>query len=174
FLIAPRHVDRVGEVENVVRRFGFTPARFSTLNAVRSTRLTDVALSVGQAQYAVRIFILDTIGQLNAIYSIADLVFIGGSLIKHGGQNPIEPATFEKPILFGPYMFNFKVIANALVDNDAAVKVLSEDELLNELRLLLKDSQRANTLGRNAKRVVSEKRGTTIKNLKAIEELIGR
>ena len=55
-----------------------------------------------------RITVLDTIGQLSDFYKKAKVVFMGGSLVKHGGQNPVEPAAFGKAIIYGPHMFNFK------------------------------------------------------------------
>ena len=117
------------------------------------------------------VLILDTIGQLNDIYSIAALVFIGGSLIRHGGQNPIEPAVFEKPIIFGPYMFNFRDTAQVFVRNNAAVQVPDREALLDKVRLLLSDEAQAVMLGRNARSVIMDNRGATERNIKAIKEV---
>jgi 3-deoxy-D-manno-octulosonic-acid transferase len=159
-LIAPRHIDRVGDVEALVRKAGFEPVRVSSLS-------TDhVPLTTNQ------VLILDTIGQLNDIYSQAALVFIGGSLVKHGGHNPIEPAVFEKPIIFGPHMFNFKDTASVFIRNNAAIEVRDRTAFCDKVRALTGDGALAGMLGRNAKRVVSENRGATERNLKAMREVV--
>ena len=159
-LIAPRHIERVEEIESVVKRSGLQSARVSRLNAVRNT------------QDAVRILILDTIGHLNDAYSAATLVFMGGSLIKHGGQNPIEPAVLGRAILFGPNMFNFRYIANVLLREGAALQITGKEELVKFSRMLLKDIPERLKLGDNAKRVVADNRGATKKNLRQISEIL--
>jgi 3-deoxy-D-manno-octulosonic-acid transferase len=159
-LIAPRHVERVAEVEALVRRFGLEPARVSNLYERRDTNDER------------RVFILDTIGQLNDIYPLATLVFIGGSLVRHGGHNPIEPAIFEKAILFGPHMSNFKDISSIFLKNEAAIQVADRKELLEKIKLLLNDDAERTKLGQNAKRVVLKSGGATRRNLDAIEEII--
>ena len=160
-LIAPRHIERVEEVEKTIRKSGLQSVRVSRLNAVRST------------QYAVRILILDTIGHLNDAYSAATLVFIGGSLVKHGGQNPIEPAVSGRAILFGPHMFNFKYITNVLLREEAALSVSGKEELIKFSRMLLKDVPKRSKLGDNAKRIVADNRGATRKNFQQISEILG-
>jgi 3-deoxy-D-manno-octulosonic-acid transferase len=159
-LVAPRHIGRIEEVERVISRSGFQSARISGLNAARST------------QRAVRILILDTIGHLNEAYSAAALVFIGGSLVKHGGQNPIEPALFAKPILFGPHMFNFKYIANLFLKEKGALQVLNKEDLVEKCKFLLSDANARAILGENAKKAVLANRGATKKNLKEIREIL--
>ncbi len=143
-LIAPRHIDRAGEVKALVKQY-----------------------TQGQ-----KTIVLDTIGQLINAYAIATIVFVGGSLVKHGGQNPIEPAAFEKPIIFGPNMFNFKDIARLFVENRAAIQISDGEELLEKITILLKDESQRITLGKNAKKVVLEKRGAAERNLNAIVELV--
>jgi 3-deoxy-D-manno-octulosonic-acid transferase len=158
-LIAPRHIDRVGDIEAVVKKFGFKPARVTSLSGSRA------------AQDASSVLILDTIGQLNDIYSVATLVFVGGSLVKHGGHNPIEPAVFEKPILFGPHMFNFRDTAMVFVRQNAAMQVSDSAALSEKVGLLLRDESQRRWLGQNARRVVAENSGATERNLKAIKEV---
>jgi len=158
-LIAPRHVERSGEVERVVKSFGFEPIRISELGK---------SIAHGPQSTVV---ILDTIGHLNDAYALATLVFIGGSLVPHGGQNPLEPAAFEKPVVFGPYMFNFKAIVTALLKNKGALQVADSKELLDKAALLLKDKEAAATLGKNAKKTILENRGATARNLDTIKEL---
>ncbi|MFA5255959.1 MAG: glycosyltransferase N-terminal domain-containing protein, partial [Candidatus Omnitrophota bacterium] len=89
-LIAPRHINRVENVEKIIKKSGFEPARVSLLNGSRLSGKTQEAVKTGIARCERRILVLDTIGHLNEAYSAATLVFIGGSLIEHGGQNPVE------------------------------------------------------------------------------------
>ncbi len=174
-LIAPRHIERVGEIQHLVKRFGFKVALVSqpkNLNQKSSPGLS-LGYFVNNSQPSTSdILILDTIGQLNDMYSVATLVFIGGSLIKHGGQNPIEPAIFEKPILVGPNMFNFKNIAFLFLANDAAVQVRDKEELLEEARFLLNNKDERIKLGLAAGRVVHENRGATGRNIEIIKKII--
>ena len=159
-LIAPRHIERSPEVEKVVRHFGFTPVRFSS--------------GAHQPGYggAGAVYILDRIGYLNDAYFSATVVFVGGSLVPHGGQNPIEPAAFGKPVIFGPHMFNFKAVASVFSERDAAVQIKDGNELFAAVRRLLKEKGRAVTLGINAKTAVLDNRGATGRNVAAIREVL--
>jgi 3-deoxy-D-manno-octulosonic-acid transferase len=141
-LIAPRHVERASAIRKMMeaRGSGSDP----------------------------RITLLDTIGHLNEAYSVATIVFVGGSLIEHGGQNPIEPAYFAKPVLFGPHMFNFKYIAGVLLKSKAVMQVFSDEDLYEKLKLLLKDANLRNTLGQRASKVVAQNRGATGRNIARI------
>ena len=115
---------------------------------------------------------LDTIGHLNEAYSAATLVFVGGSLVKHGGQNPLEPAVLGRAILFGPHMFNFRYITKVLLKEDAALQITGKEELVKNLKMLLNDPLKRSKLGDNAKRVIAENRGATKKNLEKISEIL--
>src|SRR3989338_899304 len=89
-LIAPRHIERAEKIAKSIKSYGFTPVMISqlTINHKPSTINSSV-------------FLLNTLGQLKLFYSLSWVAFVGGSLIKHGGQNMIEPAFFGKPIIFG-------------------------------------------------------------------------
>ena len=159
-LIAPRHIERSGEVEAVVRKYSLDPVRLSNPSVSRNS------------DSAPRVFILDTIGRLNDFYSVATIVFVGGSLIKHGGQNPIEPAIYGKPVIFGPYMFNFKNIASALVERKAVIRVSNEKELESAIEDLLMHAKKRSELGERAKQVILENQGATQKNLNEISRFL--
>ncbi|MBU0605551.1 MAG: 3-deoxy-D-manno-octulosonic acid transferase [Candidatus Omnitrophica bacterium] len=166
-VIAPRHVERAPEVENIVKRLG--------LEAVRMPRERDRSSSgpdLRGPSAPPGVLIIDAIGYLNEAYSIAEIVFVGGSLIPHGGQNPIEPAVFGKPVIFGPYMFNFKAVTSALLKGSGALQVKDQKEFLLKADQLLKDKERRATFGRNARNIISENRGATSRNLEAIKGLI--
>ena len=87
--LAPRHVERVREVEELIRRFKLRPVLLSEMGQ--------------QSHEEGTVFLIDRVGILFEIYSLTDVAFVGGSLVPSGGQNPIEPALLEKPILYGPH-----------------------------------------------------------------------
>ena len=161
-LIAPRHITRVADICKTVERFGFAPVTISSLS---DTRTPDPGSRTP-------VYILDTIGRLNDFYALATLVFVGGSLVKYGGQNPIEPALFEKPVIFGPHMFNFRDVAAAFVRAEGAVQVSSIEDFNNACARLLSNAQARARLGQNARKVVAENRGATEKNIEAIREAV--
>jgi 3-deoxy-D-manno-octulosonic-acid transferase len=161
-LIAPRHVERAPEIEKLIVNYGFSPVRLSA-PPIPDTRYPKP-----------RVFILDTIGHLTTAYALASVVFIGGSFIMHGGQNPIEPAMMGKAVVFGPYMFNFKEPVRLLLEGKGAAQALYPLYLTGEVRRLLKNPAAALALGDNARRIVAANRGATARNLDIIGGILGR
>ena len=157
-LLAPRHIERTEEIEGLIKRLGFTPIIFSKLNANRST------LSAND------IVILDTIGSLKKIYSISKVVFIGGSLVKKGGQNMIEPAAFGKPVIFGTHLFNFQDIAEIFLKKRGAVSVSGFEDLVKQLNVILSDKEFSDELSKNAVEVVRSNIGATEATFKFISQ----
>src|SRR4029079_11241220 len=127
-ILAPRQPERFGEVERLAREAGFVTARRSELPI--------------DAEPRADVIVLDSIGELAQLYQLATVVFVGGSLVDHGGHNILEPAIFGKPIVFAPHMHNRKEIAEAFVGNDAAIQVQSERELDDTLLSLVNDPVR--------------------------------
>ena len=160
-LIAPRHPERASEIARLIKKFGFEVIRISLLN--RRT---------GEPANRRTVFVLDTVGQLMNYYCLADFVFVGGSLIKKGGHNILEPASQEKPILFGPYMFNFRDIAGLFIENKACILVHNRDELSLSIRDLLNNPAGMATLGKRAKELILENQGATKRNLGCIKKLL--
>ncbi|MCQ9208522.1 MAG: 3-deoxy-D-manno-octulosonic acid transferase [Omnitrophica bacterium] len=154
-LIAPRHIERTQEIEKLVVKFGFKPQRVSKIGETTNS-----------------VLILDTIGQLKSLYAAADIVFIGGSLVRHGGQNPIEPAIFCKPILFGPYMFNFSDVAGVFLKRKAAIMVRDAQELENVSMKLLREPLLSERIGARTREVIQENRGATLRNMELIRGLL--
>ena len=115
--------------------------------------------------------VLDSIGELARIYQLATAVFVGGSLVDHGGHNILEPAIVGKPIMFGPYMQNFKEIADAFLANGAALQVHSERDLEEMLLTLLTDPVRRARLGAAARALVEANRGAKDKTMAVIAEI---
>jgi 3-deoxy-D-manno-octulosonic-acid transferase len=157
-IVAPRHPERFGEVERLARDEGFATVRRSELPI--------------DAEPRAGVVVLDTLGELAQVYQLASVVFVGGSLMDHGGHNILEPAIFGKPILFGPYMSNFREIADTFLSNDAAVRVESERDLEEALVLLWSDPVRRARLGAAARALVEANRGAKDKTLSVIAELL--
>jgi 3-deoxy-D-manno-octulosonic-acid transferase len=157
-ILAPRQPERFGEVERLARDAGFVAVRRSELPI--------------DAEPRADVVVLDTIGELAQIYQLATAVFVGGSLVDHGGHNILEPAMFGKPIVFGPHMQNFKEIADAFRRQDAAVQVPSERELADTLLALVTDPVRRASLGAAARALVEANRGAKTKTLAVIGELL--
>ena len=157
-ILAPRQPERFGEVERIARDAGFVTMRRSELPI--------------DAEPRADVVVLDSIGELAQIYQLATAVFVGGSLVGHGGHNILEPAIFAKPIVFGSHMQNFREIADAFLANDAAVQVPSERELETALLALVTDPVRRARLGAAARALVEANRGARQKTLAVIADLL--
>jgi 3-deoxy-D-manno-octulosonic-acid transferase len=115
--------------------------------------------------------ILDTTGELRDWYGVADAVFVGKSLTAHGGQNPVEAIAAGKPIVFGPHMENFAMLARLLIARRGAIEVISAPELQRAVANLLRDSSLRETLVQNARVVLSGHRGATSRTAALIVDL---
>ncbi len=131
-LLAPRHPERAGEVEELVRSRGLGPARRSRPPRERAPGA---------------VLILDTVGELAELYSLAEVVFVGGSLVPVGGHNVLEPAMRGKPVLFGPHTSNFREGAELLQRSGGGLVVKDGLELGRELARLLEDGDLARRMG---------------------------
>jgi 3-deoxy-D-manno-octulosonic-acid transferase len=157
-ILAPRHTERFGDVEQLCRQEGF-----------RTARRTELPID---AEPRADVIVLDTIGELATLYQVATLVFVGGSLVATGGHNVLEPAVFGKPIVFGPHMENFAEIAHAFLANAAAIQVRSEHELNETLVSLMTDPVRRARLGAAARALVEANRGATDKSMAVLTALL--
>ena len=160
-LIAPRHIDRAGAIKKLVERAGFEAVLLSEFRKRTHKRLQEKD-----------VLILDTFGELNRVYNLATIVFMGGSFVRRGGHNIIEPAMFAKPIVFGPHMFNFRNIARSFSENNAAIKVKNKEDLLKTMETLLKDEKRRGVLGRNARGLIDKNKGATLRNISEVERIL--
>lgn len=116
--------------------------------------------------------ILDTIGELGRVYSLGDLIFVGGSLAHVGGHNILEPAAHGKPIVVGPNMFNFVEIFDLLSSRGACVMVKNETEFIDTCLDILVHKERADKMKRACVEVVRENQGATKKNLAELQRLL--
>ena len=154
-VLAPRHPERVPEVERLVRERGLTPVRRSELPKARERDA---------------VIVLDTVGELVQLYRLATVVFVGGSLVPTGGHNMLEPALLRKPVLFGPHTSNFRASADLLIEAHGAVLVEDGPRLEGEVAALLEDAPRRTSMGEAAFQAVASRRGA----VKQTEELIAR
>jgi 3-deoxy-D-manno-octulosonic-acid transferase len=163
-LIVPRHPERSESLVKLINNYPLLEARrISQLSRLDASEETSANKQV---------FILDTIGQLMYFYAIADIVFVGGSLVKSGGHNILEPASLGKPILFGKYMFNFRDITGIFLKNNAGIMVNDAKELEIELRKLLEDKLKILELSDASRRAILENQGATARNSEAITALL--
>jgi len=156
FILAPRHLDRVPEIEKLAGGLG--------LRTQRRTGVEDGGYW--------DVLILDTIGELATLYALADAAFVGGSLIRWGGQNLLEPAFYAKPVFFGPHMDNFADLAEIFVQNHAARVVRHDDELMRMFQM--EDGDELRRMGARARETLESLRGATDRALGAIEDIIAR
>jgi len=160
-LLAPRHLDRLEEVERLLRREG--------LSWVRKT-----ALQVKEGKGGEGVILLDTLGELKMLYQYATIVFIGGSLVPVGGHNPLEPLFFKKCLLFGPHMFNFMEISKRLVDYGGAIQVTGEEEFAFQLDHLLRDEEKRKEIGERGYEFVQLHRGALERTMNEIRPYLLR
>ena len=157
-VIAPRHPERFAEVPALVESAGFRCVRRTTLDP-GAWRDGDVVL-------------LDTLGELIQVYSLATVVFVGGSLVPSGGHNILEPAVAGKPVIVGPHMENFQEIAEKFRAEGAMVQVASAEELALEVTSLLTDEARRRSLGEKAKSLVDRNRGAVRNTIDGLAGLV--
>ncbi|MGK7345691.1 MAG: 3-deoxy-D-manno-octulosonic acid transferase [Candidatus Nitrospinota bacterium M3_3B_026] len=155
-VIAPRRIEDIGWIEHALQGSG--------LRAVRKTSMPPAPEPDGAA-----VPVIDTFGELKKLYAAADVVFVGGSLIDHGGQNPLEPAAAGVAPVFGPSMSNFRGAASALLEAGGAFQAASGAKLSERLADLLKDGDKRRRAGEAAREVVERNRGVAAK---AAERLI--
>ena len=156
-IIAPRDPKRAASVCGIYKSAGYTAIQLKDISGTNLNSECDVV-------------IIDVIGILKKLYSIADAAFIGGSLVKKGGHNPLEPAAFSKPVIFGNDMSNFAEISDMLLDAKAAMQVFDAAELYEAALTLLEDEKAALQMGKNAYGVFCNNKGAVDKTL---DEIIG-
>ncbi|HEX5481370.1 MAG TPA: 3-deoxy-D-manno-octulosonic acid transferase [Terriglobia bacterium] len=161
-ILAPRHPARFDEVARILQS---QSGGFIRRTALAGTEIERQLASPG-------ILLLDTIGELASIFELADVVFMGGTLVATGGHNPIEPAQWSKPILFGPHMENFRDIARIFLDAHAALRVKNSRDLGQEVVKLMADSARRQALGETARRTVDRESGATRRTMDGISGLL--
>jgi 3-deoxy-D-manno-octulosonic-acid transferase len=160
-VLAPRHVERT---ETVLREI-----KDSHLSVVRRSELVNPETT---ARARPQVFLLDTTGELKNFYACADVIFVGKSLTQRGGQNPIEPALYGKPVVVGNHMENFRAVAEDMRAAEALVEVTDLQSLRRSLDDLLASPSRRRSLGEAAARVVRDKTGATARTLEILDAML--
>ena len=161
-VLAPRHPERRESVAADVRREGGVPVLRSGIEAPRGPAAPD------------DVFVLDSVGELEALYGAADFAFVGGTLVPHGGQNMMEPASLGLPVVVGPHLGNFRSEV-ALLQAAGAVRVVDdEDGLASVLRAWCDDRAAARAQGSRAQAVVRASQGAGQRTVEGLEPWLAR
>ena len=150
-VLVPRFPERVGEVESLVRAGGHTSVRLSALPVA----------GPAPAEARDAVVIVDTVGELARLYVVADLVFVGGSLTKRGGQSMIEPAGFGKAVVVGPATWNFRDPVELLRSRGGLVQAPDAQGVREQVLALHADPERRSVVGERARDVCRESKGAT-------------
>ncbi len=153
-ILVPRHPERFNQIFQMCEQREFKTSRRSLSQKISIK--TDIYLG-------------DTMGELLMLYAVADVAFVGGSLICRGGHNLIEPAAVGKPILTGQFMFNFSDITKRLLEINAAEQVFDEQQLLEKVLFLLENPTQCKIIGKKGKAFVEQNRGALERVLDLIE-----
>jgi len=155
-VLVPRHPERAEEVVKIAEQLG--------VRCVRRSQLDEHSALFQPGE----VLLVDTVGELMDIYSISDLVFVGGSLVPVGGHNLLEPASRAVPVIFGPYMNNFREIASLILQYKGGIQVQDRALLAETLRQLLDSPDERLKLGDNGARILTENCGSTDRHMEII------
>lgn len=165
-VLAPRHPERFEPVARWLEANGVSYVRRSVLGSA-----TNGSNQLAGSRHP-DVFLLDTLGELAGTYAAATVAFVGGSLVPAGGHNPIEPGLWGKPILFGPSMGNFRLMARAFEEVGAALQVRDAADLRARLSELLGNAERRATMGRAAQALVASSRGATSRTVDKLAQFL--
>jgi 3-deoxy-D-manno-octulosonic-acid transferase len=146
-VIAPRHVERAAEVMKLIETLGFAPQKYSQMKTGYKS--------------ADAVIVIDTIGHLRSLYSLASVVFVGKSFTVPGGHNIVEPAFFGKAVIVGPFMENFRDITAVFKKDHAIVQLDNPGELEGAVSSLLGSPGKRQELGQRARIVIDKYTGAT-------------
>jgi 3-deoxy-D-manno-octulosonic-acid transferase len=157
-ILAPRHPERFSQVEKLLKRSPFSYDKRSQLERKKSLEK--------------EILLLDTVGELADFFAVGDIAFVGGSMIDAGGHNILEPARWQKPILFGPHMANFKAVAEEFKQGGAAIEVRGAADLSRTIAELLSDPERRRRMGERAATLAGAQSDAFFRNLDLAERYL--
>jgi 3-deoxy-D-manno-octulosonic-acid transferase len=158
-IVAPRNPKRAESVRQIFISAGFTVSLMKDLEGVENESISDI-------------IVIDKIGVLKRLYVIANITFIGGSLVNRGGHNPLEAAAYKKPIIFGPYMGNFTYIVELLEQAKGAIRIKDTEHFYEVALMLLKNPVKAQTFGKNAFKVLQANKGAVQKTMNIIKRYL--
>lgn len=159
-ILAPRHLKRLRSIEELL-----TQKRFSYVRKSKWLKKSD------QSRIP-QVLILDSMGELAELYALADLAFVGGSLVPLGGHNPLEPAIYGVPVLFGPHIEHYRKAADILIKAQAAVQVKNSQEFVDSAQKFLNNNGDPNILAQKVKTAIQANCGTAQNSIKEIFKLV--
>jgi 3-deoxy-D-manno-octulosonic-acid transferase len=167
-VLAPRHPERFDKVANLVASMEAASMKAASM------KLTLVRRSLWNDGSAItsNVFLLDTVGELASVYALADIAFVGGSLVPTGGHNILEPAQHGVAIMVGPHTFNFREIVRIFEEGDG-ISVITADNLCSQWLELLRHPEERKRLGQRAYELFTQHTGATQKTLRALAPLLG-
>ena len=155
-LLAPRHITRTKDVEELIKQNNFTYNLYSINPSFKN----------------VDVLLLDVMGELAKLYSTIDVAFIGGSFNKTGGHNPLEAIIFNKPVISGPSIKNFRDIYSILTTNNASFVVNNEKEFYNKLYKLLFDNDFYSEISKNTETIFNDQQGALNFVINKLKEVV--
>jgi 3-deoxy-D-manno-octulosonic-acid transferase len=161
-VIAPRHPERFAAVESLLQT-----CRYAKASAWGSMSEDDE-----DVHEPADVVLLDTIGDLAAVYGVADAAFVGGSLVERGGHNPLEPAQFGVPVVMGPSFENFRDVVARMREASGILIVQDKDELETALFDLLTNREYAKAIGEHGRQVFEQQQGATARTVEALVGMI--
>lgn len=159
-ILAPRHIERTKRIKRLGERYG--------LKLVERTKIDSLDRWLEEDE----IIILDTMGELADLYSVATIVFVGGSLVDKGGHNLFEPVVYGKPVLFGPYIQDFEESAQLIQEKRIGIMVKDEEELKTQIISLLKDKTEQRAIYERARKLLMEDKGLMGRYINIVEQLL--
>ena len=154
-VIVPRNIERAKALCSMAHHHGFSTELLTRMDQIRYPSLPDVV-------------IVNTIGDLQSIYALSDIAFVGGSLVDFGGHNPLEAAAFGKPVLLGPYFGDVSESCNPLLTAGGARVVRDETALCQTVQWLIDEPEQAEIMGKKALEVVQNNQGAVDRALKFV------
>jgi len=161
--IAPRELHLSSEIEDELKK-DYKTVRYSTIKKEKSPFILN----------DIDIIVVDTVGDLLEIYRKSKIAFVGGSLAPYGGQNILEPLFFETPVLFGPYMENFKEIADLIIEKKAGIMVRDKEDLFMNIKHLLDNPNKAIEIGKKGKEIIEMHKSYMEKTVDIIMDIVKR
>jgi len=160
-VIVPRKPERFDEVAQLIKDAGFDFIRYSSIKNTNAKCPDKTPVILG-----------DTMGDLRKFYSLANIIFVGRSLVPMGGSDMMEAAALGKPTIFGPHAFNFRQTVDALLKDEGAVMVKDEQELLQKTQKCLSDPDFAQKIAKNGREVIKKNQGATQKTITQIAKFL--
>lgn len=160
--VVPRKPERFDEVAQLIEQMGFSAIRYSRLKGT-TTRAADSGSAV---------ILGDTMGDLRKFYSLAEIIFVGRTLVPMGGSDMMEAAALGKCTLFGPHAFNFRQTVEVLLQGGGAIEVKDAGDLLATMRKCLSDPVYARTVARSGQEIIRQNQGATARTMEVLRTLL--